>query len=95
MAVRRRPARSFSLSSGPAISSMLRYRRCSAGKRWAAPMPIAGWMPFASPSSILASASVNQVSYLAPPEGSQARRSSVPEVELSTSAFTFAGWAMA
>ena len=48
-------------------------------------------MPFAAPAAIFASASLSQASYSAPPEGSQPRRSSVPEVELSTSALTFAG----
>ena len=47
------------------------------------------------PAAIFASASFSQASYCAPPDGSQPRRSSVPEVELSTSALTFAGWAIA
>ena len=46
------------------------------------------------PAAIFASASFSHASYCAPPDGSAPRRSIVPEVELSTSALTFAGWAM-
>ena len=52
-------------------------------------------MPLAAPAAIFASASLSQASYLPPPDGSQPRRSSVPEVELITSALTFAGLAIA
>jgi hypothetical protein len=37
--------------------SMLAYRRCRAGERAAAAMPIAGWMPLARPAAAFASAS--------------------------------------
>ena len=57
--------------------------------------PMAGWTPLARPAATLASASFIQASYCSPPVGSAPRRSIVPEVELSTSAFTLSGWAMA